>query len=196
MPEEISVPPVAVHTSPALADVLGRMADRHDCRVLDLGGAVPRNIELLAGFARHVRVVDVFRALEELRESADEEVSPDGLIDPRWGPFDLVLAWDVLNYLDPRDGRDLVTAIADLCPTGAILLALILSGPDMAARPTIYTVVENDALEYRYETTARSLCPRLKPANLERILGPFRVERSFVLRHGVQEYVALKGSDE
>jgi hypothetical protein len=39
---------------------------------------------------------------------------------------------------------------------------------------------------------ARSTPPRLLPAQVERVLAPFKVVRAFTLKGGLREYVAVR----
>ncbi len=62
----------------------------------------------------------------------------------------------------------------------------------MAAMPNRYRIVDSARLAYEVATTEQRGAPALPPAAVEKLLQGFRVEHSFVLQHGVHEYVASR----
>lgn len=154
-------------------------------RVLDLGGSVAANFEFLSSFAHHLRVADLLDG----EATAASAVAPR--IDPTWGPFDLVLAWDVLTYLEPDDAATVVASLAAVCAPGACIFALVTITDEAAARSLTFVVRDEGTLEYRPAAPRPRPVGKWKPAAVQRLLAPFRVERSFVLRNGHQEYVAV-----
>ncbi len=62
----------------------------------------------------------------------------------------------------------------------------------MAAVPNRYRIVDGARLTYEPATTELQGVPNLPPAVVEKLLKGFRVEHSFVLQHGVHEYVASR----
>jgi hypothetical protein len=58
--------------------------------------------------------------------------------------------------------------------------------------PNRYRILGDDQLAYEPVTTDRRGAPNLPPAAVERRLEGFEIEHSFVLRHGVREYVAIR----
>jgi len=188
--------PVRRH-SPGLETVLGRLRDDQRYRVLDLGTAVGANIEFYWAFADHVRVVDLLADGVPPPFKGDPDPSrldravlkmfPDD-----WGSYDLVLAWDLLNYLGESEVRAVVGRVTDLCNPGAALLSLVVSAGVMCERPLRFTILDRETLEYRAVAPGTARSPGWPSSTIERIHRGCRMERSFVLRHGIQEYVAVR----
>jgi hypothetical protein len=185
-----------VHASPGLEATIARLGGDNTWSVLDLGGAVGTNVEFFAGRARRLFIADIPRALEAGfgAEGATGNQTARRLLqllpsDPE--SFDLVLAWDLVNYLSRDQTRSLARAVADLCRPGAVLLALVVTAHEMPSRPVTYAIREPGHLVYRRGDTELRPGPRLTPAAVERALEGFVIEHSYVLRHGVQEFVAV-----
>ena len=104
----------------------------------------------------------------------------------------LVLAWDVLAYLSSHRADDLVGVLAELCSPDARLHAIIPTAEMMPAVPSRYRIVDEENLVYEPVTTDLRGAPKLPPNSVDRLLEGFEIEHAFVLRHGVQEYVATR----
>ena len=184
-----------VHGSPGLRKILSALASETAARILDLGPAVPSNISTLSDFAGHIRVADAADELcAPIAEDDDWTATSRAaaLLPAETGEFDLVLAWDILNYLRKDVSEAVVDRLRQRCQPGARIFALIHEGPTMPAVPQVFEIREGDRLAYRASTLEQLASPKLTPAEVERRLGGFRIEASFVLQHGIREYVAIR----
>ena len=177
--------------SPGLEAVLANIPRTGAIRVLDLGPAVPENVEFFSGVATRIQLVDAFRealdgdAAIRILRTLDSEFEE---------AFHLVLLWDCLNYLSPNQGAHLVETIAGLCRPDARCLAMVFDSDTMPASPQKFRVVDERHLTYESSTTEVLGAPQMTPAAVERVLSGFSIEHSFVLRNGVREYVAIRDS--
>jgi hypothetical protein len=103
--------------------------------------------------------------------------------------FDAVLAWDLLNYLDRREVAALARRLAPLCRPGALLFALVSILKQAPAEPLRFRILDGEHLSYEARTAVERPCPRYAPAELAELLRGFRLDRSYLMRHGVQEYL-------
>jgi len=185
--EQVWSPP-EIYSSPGLRTLMSRAEGHTGLRVLDLGSSVGSNIEFVTRLADHVRIADLMGAGDSTEGPPDDRLTfPES-----WGSYDLVLAWDVFNYLDADAIRRVVAGLEKLCEPGAGLFAIISTSELMSARPIVYRIIDHERLEYRPLTPERRPGARLTAAAMHRFLGRFEIERSFVLRHGVLELVAVK----
>ena len=114
------------------------------------------------------------------------------LVDRHRRSFSLVLMWDVLNYLSIEQAERLLQAVAELCLPNARLHAIVFATDTMAVVPNRYRIINSARLAYEPATTELQGAPNLPPAAVAKLLDGFRVEHSFVLQHGVREYVASR----
>jgi hypothetical protein len=195
-PFESEGPQTETFSSPGLVEALRGFADEGDCRVLDLGSAVSANVEYLSPFASKIQIVDAIE--RDLRTDPAEGTgvcrlsSLRSLIDEHRKSFNLVLLWDVLNYLTPEQTERVITVVAELCLPSARLHAIIFATETMPEMPNRYRIIDGGRLAYEPTSTFLRGAPNLPPAIVEKLLKGFRIEHSFVLRHGVHEYVATK----
>jgi hypothetical protein len=79
------------------------------CHVLDLGTSVGINVEFLTEFASKIYIEDLYSTLDSSRVAAQNgelvEEPPFGewLPFPKNTRFDIILSWNVLDYLQSED---------------------------------------------------------------------------------------------
>lgn len=185
------------HDAPGLAEIFGSIDPERPCRILDLGPALRLNLELYSTVASKVRFADLFHGDSP---TAMADLENDCFVHrlTRLLPigddlFDLILTWDLLNYFDHDQPSLLAGQLAAVAARGALLHAMVVTVDSMPAEPTRYELREPGLLAYLPTTTRSTAAPMPPPAQVERWLAPFRVERSIVLRHGVRESIGVYG---
>lgn len=154
-------------------------------RVLDLGAACQENLAFFAPLCRTYAIADLHLPLP-----MGKELWPPPL--PRPGvaaPFDLILAWDLLNYLAPDELSKMAELLVALSRRGTRLFGLIYTSAEMPTRSGRFRVAGRSTLAYGERSSVRRAAPRYREPDLLRSLRGFAVERVFLLRHGVEEYV-------
>jgi hypothetical protein len=184
-----------IHPSPALAEIFGCIRGTRPFRILDLGAARRANLEHYFDIADGVRIAHLLRDNEasDLRRLEPGRFTRllDGLTGRHDTAFDLILLWDVLNYLGQDQVALLARNLARVAERGARLHALVYTTPTMPTQPSTIEIVDAQRLRYRLSTDRRCPTPDLPPALVERLLRPARVTRSVLLRHGVREYLGV-----
>jgi hypothetical protein len=179
----------AERTSPGLAALFDTLRESGNHSVLDLGPARGRHLQVLAPFARQVR----FAGLVPRSLVAGEWVLALRALPPNDdSPYDVVLGWDVLTWLDPDERAAAAARLAEITAPGA-RIHLIVDGTGAAtAQPLEYTLMGTGRLAEKAVGPAERVAHPLLPAQLERALAPLEVMRAFVLRTGAREFLAKK----
>jgi hypothetical protein len=195
--EAVPEPAPEVHRSLALAELLAELPPESRLSVLDLGPAVGANLEFLSARWRcRLQVADLWRSAGTHR-LADPEADPAALFRELL-PFDaapaidLVLAWDLLNYLRRDQIRALAEHLAPACRAGGRLFAMVLTGREIPRQPLTYELREGGDLVYRGGGASTRPGPRYRPAEIDSSTPGFAVDRSYLLRHGIQEYILVR----
>jgi len=179
---------------PGLADVLRSLPDDGSARLLDLGPLVVANYDVYLHHARRIRFAHVWRdAFPTPGPGTDPRVDPARAVphDDRTAPYDVVLAWDVLDCLDPDDAVSMVHRVATVCRPRGRLHALFTGAGSRPTRPMRYAITGAGRVR-PLDCESRTVpAAGLAPAELERRLAPFAVEHSCILRHGAREIVAV-----
>jgi hypothetical protein len=197
-PREEAAPAAEVHASLALGELFGRIHADSRLHVVDLGPAVGANLSFLSErFACSVEVVDLVHSLPPV-VAGDPAAAVRETLPAAGEPADLVLAWDILNYLDRPQFRAAGEVLAARCRPGATLFAMIVTGKEMPREPGRYLLQEGRErgvdLVYRH-APGRRPAPRYRPAEVDQMLPGFSVDRSMLLRHGIQEFLMVRDRD-
>jgi hypothetical protein len=154
--------------------------------VLDLGPASRDNLEFFGRRGVRLTVADLYRGCGHQRRS--KELLSKLLRYQRSDRFDLVLAWDVLNYLKREELGALVESLGDHLSSGTLLHAFIVTARDMAPEPITYRIEDGETL-VPVSKPGRSVSPRYVEPELLRSMPGMTVEHRFQLRNGMAEYV-------
>lgn len=182
--------------SKALPLVLSRLSEERKTRILDLGGATGTNVRFFSRYSCRIHIADLFATLvhDEPGSLEDPEADFTSLcaealdLDPE-ERFDLILAWDLFDYLRPEQIHSLAGLLIPHCLDTTVLFALASYHKQIRARPGNYELLAPDRLRYRPTGIALRSSPRHKEPDLQRALSGFVVAQSFLLRHGQHEYL-------
>jgi hypothetical protein len=191
----------AMHRSLGLAALFEGITGQAKVQVLDLGSAVGSNIDYLSRFGCKLFIEDLYAAIAARTGGASGDVRlgsdffADFLSFPADTCFDAVLAWDLFNYLDREELSDLALYLARFCRPGALMLSLVTIGKQMPQQPMRFRIVDPQHLAYERHSPAERPCPRYALYELSERMRGFRLARSFLMRHGIQEYLFQRMPD-
>ncbi|HVS02773.1 MAG TPA: hypothetical protein VMT16_08395 [Thermoanaerobaculia bacterium] len=194
-PEEPATPaPVDFH-SHALGVLLRRLAERRDPRVLDLGSAHNINLAFFGSRGVGYAVEDALRTLAPCRSAGTFDPGcaaalPDLLRFPDGTAFDAIFAWDLLDFVGAPVIRVLAERLLPWCRQGCLLYALVSRASRLPGEPGRWEILGESRIRYIPAAHPRALpSPRYTQAALEQAMAPFRVERAYLLKLGMQEYL-------
>ncbi len=199
----------------ALPGLVERLDGDRKCGILDLGPAHGATVEFFSQYSCKLYVADLYRSLNARRVDPGIDRPPDlpDKPDRTDGPqdeeeaaertrifdellaydgdtrFDLVLAWDLLNYLEPAQIEVLSRRLARFSHHGTKLFAMVAIHKEIPARPCAFKILDTETLEYDALTHGTRAAPRHTEPALRRLMSGFDVESTCVLRNGLQEYV-------
>jgi hypothetical protein len=175
--------------SPGLTALFAGLRADGGHSVLDLGPARAAHLRLLGRFAHQIRFVGL------VPEGGAEGVSPEAiqrLAGNADAPYDVVLAWDILDHLAPEDRTRLMDRLAEItAPSVRIFFMVDASGLGMRPRWS-FTLTDSGKMIQVEVGAPQPSPPELLPAAVERLLGPFELQHAFYVRSGWREYLATK----
>jgi hypothetical protein len=182
-------------TSPLFREAM-TMFDRATRHVIFEPGSIsPGILALLQGRRCRLEVADAALALSRLSGTSEDtrtlsqKVAPL-VSDSRREKIDIVLCWDLLNYLSLPLYNAFTAHLAALMGPRGILHAYIHSAQtDMPQHPQRYAVLGNDLVVRLDRDPPVRKTPRYSYTDLDKHAGGLRVARSMLLRNGIQEYL-------
>jgi SAM-dependent methyltransferase len=188
---------VETHQSLGLRALFQKLRSDRKCHVLDLGTSVGINVEFLTEFASKIYIEDLYSTLDsswvaaQNGELVEEPPFGEWLPFPKNTRFDIILSWNVLDYLKSEDIRALIRYLNDFCRPGTLLFALSSRLKEIPARPTQFKILDEQTLMYMFESSQMRPSPRHTPLDFTHMMVGFRVHNSFLLKHGMQEYLFI-----
>ena len=181
------------HVSRALPGVLNGLPARDEATVLDMGAAWGESLVFWSERTRRLVVGDLWEGLmrepgprpdpARVAKAATEAIQG---LDGR-APS-LVLLWDLLHHPDREEVAALAGVLAGVAGPATRLFAIVAGRGQMPAVPRLHRLVGIDRLRLD-PAVLRVPPPMRKEPELCRLLAGFRVESTYLLRSGDQEYV-------
>lgn len=192
---EPGAPAGELTNSPLLAGLVAQCAERPRCHVLDLGPAIGSNIAFFQQLHCKLEIADCGAELLRLSARGEDDATPLDAqlarllpVDPD-EPYDAILAWDLLNYLDKPLFAALTAHLAPAVTGDTHLHAYIGARRTLAAEPAQYRLQDDGRVEVLARSTATRECPCYHQMELRHLLPQFGVVRSMLLQNGMQEYL-------
>ncbi|MBI2822933.1 MAG: methyltransferase domain-containing protein [Acidobacteria bacterium] len=191
-------PRVELHRTLGLKEFLARLEGKGKVHLLDLGPALEENILYLAGRNCKVYVQDFFFELQQarLQHPPDEPFPFARFLETAFpyadNTFDAVLAWDMFNYLAPKEGTALAKKLFSQMKIGGLLFALFSSARTIANEPLEYRIVDASNLHYDIHRVERVSAPNFTNNEIARMMDRFAVVNFYFLRNGVREALLAK----
>jgi hypothetical protein len=189
-----SQPEPVLNTSLGLQALCRRLQNTEAFSILDLGPVRSGNVDFWSRFRPFLFIADLRSSLPLPPSPSDESefVAPDwdtllGL--PENQNYDVILAWDLFNYMELPAVSSLIAYLKRFCRPGAICLVLIFDQKEMPDKITVYQIADDSHLRYEYGSMDRRACPRHQPRALAGVMSPFNVSDSFRLRNSVVEFL-------
>ena len=190
--EEAAPAAPEAHGSLALAQLLAELHPDRRLHILDLGPAIGANVAFWTErYLCTVEVADVYPAIAAGDDPAAAAAAalPD---DPAARPADVLLAWDLFNYLDRDRLRALGRRLAARTRPGGVLFAMLWTGKEIPIEPGRFPIRDGGELLYGLDASRTRPGPRYRPAEIAAMTPGFSADRNFLLRHGVQEYLLVR----
>lgn len=170
--------------------------------VLDLGPAQAATIDFLNHFRCRLDIADLPVSIAALNNEEDAErrsrLAETALPKRASESTDIVLCWDLLNYLQRPVLTSLMERIAARSRSGTLVHALIVySGTRMPEQPGPYYPVYDTDDETLTSTRLANIrmtskecpAPRYTPDDLKHCMPGYHIERAKLLSNGMQEFL-------
>ena len=153
--------------------------------VLDLGACAQETVNTFRELRARVRVEDLGSSLG--RDDGE-------ILDPSvfGGTYDLILCWDLLNYLSASRAAEVLLGLAQTCAPGASLYALFSTLLVMPEKPAVFSLCPGARVSFRSATPRLVECPRYSPKELEKRIAGISIAKLVLLQNGFYEILFVK----
>jgi hypothetical protein len=180
--------------APLFHTLMQRLAAGGRWVVLDLGAAHSATIGSFGRFRCRLDIVDLAASLDALNGDVDMRhirQRAESVLPPRRSEStDIVLCWDLINYLNQPALAALMECVALRCKRGALAHGLVYySARDMPERPSTFVPFDDQHIAQHDVAPRERPAPRYTPEDLARCMPRYGVERGRLLRNGMQEFL-------
>lgn len=185
----------AIYRSLALSALLQQLEPGRRYSILDLGQACGESINFWSQYPVKIFLPDFYHDLVTAAALSPEETT---IGDSAWdallprdsdGLFDIILGWDLFNYLEPVQLACLIRLLSRVSHPGTFLFVLISTLQTIPVEPTRFRIRDHESLVYENSTPGTKPCPRYQPRDIKLMMAGYEVLVSFLLRHGMHEYL-------
>ena len=167
--------------------------------ILDLGPPTGGTVSFFSQFSSCLTCWDISEQLGNTGFSSIQDESDTSfarlasLFDiPAKHAFDLVLSWELFNYIDVPALEQLVPLLAAMIRKGGVIHGISSAGKILPPVPSAYEILSASSL-YRQSVSEQGLLSgQLYQNRIQKIFSGFRLNRTILLRNGLYEYVLVR----
>lgn len=166
--------------------------------ILDLGPTNGATIDFFSRFHCRLTCWDISQsvAAQFADSDADEDEAWDAIQAlfriPITEPIDLLLSWELFNYIPSRLLEKLVPLLASMLSPGGAIHGISAAGLKLPLEPPAYKIVSDSGLIRQSPVSVGSQLGVLHQNRIQRLFTRFRLNRTILLRNGLYEYVLVR----
>lgn len=192
-------PTLSCRPSRGLEEFFTQIRDTSGLTLLDLGGATQKNVSFITDLGHRLYSEDFLRILNEAfdpRDNTVDQTNPGRIeyflkqtLDYPEGHFDGVLAWDVLEYLNPVLLNAVVERLHYIVRPKAYMLAFFHSDDKLEEVPSYaFRIAQLNSLEILQQGVRRP-AQLYNNRSLEKLFGRFESVKFFLTRERLREVI-------
>lgn len=172
------------HLSPALASIFSSTTTAP--AILDLGEKNRQNYDFLYSITQQIYAENLYQELQiQEKAGAEAQLKAHMLNFPNHLRFDIVLLWDILNFLTPTMIENLFDRLRPWLHEKTIIHAVVYSGKEVPSTPQHFFMRTAAELDISPVEKHLATAP-LTSSRLLKLMKTFRLEETFVFRPGMQ----------
>jgi len=102
--------------------------------------------------------------------------------------YDLILAWDYLDYLTPENLRVVTTRLSQCSHAGTWIYFLLTQHRKIPDQPATIDLLSGSQIRYISGPAIRD-CAHYPPQIMEGLLKGYRIKKMVLLKNGIQEHL-------
>jgi len=190
-----------VINSPLLSSLMSDYAEQDYFEILDLMPASGQFIDLFSAHHCKLYLPGCHAALSALNlDALDSEnklnsafINSLGFKQQNKAALNLILLWDLPNYLEARLLQALVQYLLPHCAAKVMLHTYIHTREQMPVTPANYKLQNDRRVAVEQTNTQTCLSPMYYQESLQKAMSPFLVQRGILLSGGMKEYIMRLG---
>ena len=188
------------HRSPGLTALYNAVKTSKKNRILDLGQCIAANLQFFAKMGCQFRFENLDGQLWSLSEAHSRDDFSLNLSVEADAEFDVILCWDLLNFLSPAATELLLRALSEHCHSGTLFHLFTYIGASTPTRPCRFSIQDQYWINIDVPAKVDRADKRATIAGLLKPLANIRMLRSFMssvgMAPGFSEQILVFGSEQ
>jgi hypothetical protein len=181
------------HASLALEAIFSHLQSPGKKTILDLGQVTKANVDFFSQFPCRLYIQNFFQEYANLLAARPESNVHDRMSEifdvQGKMQFDVMICWDVFNYLEPKEVKEIGACMAACAKSGTYLLALVSSLSLIPREPRRYKILGKRSILEHIAGDETQSCRRYSQRELLSLLPGWQLRRSLHLRNSMQEHL-------
>lgn len=181
---------------PIFKSITENLPEEEKVHILDIGSPNGANVHFFSRYYCRLTIESGQKQLAAMRNEAELEQKEIQqrvrnlfpFSNKTHGHFDLILCWDVLNYLKPAVFSAFMQHIAQFAHKGTYLHAFISPRQTMPETPSTYKILDEGRMSYTASSESIA-SPSYHQPDLRELMPQFTIQKSVLLKNGMQEYL-------
>lgn len=172
----------------ALRELFSRLPGDRDVEVLDMGPAWNSNLQFFSQFRTRLYIEDFYRWKQRSEKNKTGEKATELLQKyPEGTKFDVMLFWDLFEYINKKELDELITYLQAYCKKGTLLFFVTSTMESIPAQPAQFKILDAEHLSYNTVTDKTTPSRGYRQSGMKQLLPGFRLVRAFRMSTGVEE---------
>ena len=179
----------------------GNLDKSEPIRILDFGAVQSSSIDFYSNnevpcFITIADCIDTLSGLQQDEQSEPDEASKilDELIPVNTQPYDIILAWECLNYIHPEVFACLNNKIKQVTHKNSLLYGYLYTSKYTTSYPCNFKIQNETNISCDDQTNSTAKPEIISATSLNKHFCDFEVTRSALIRNGLQEFMMQRVS--
>lgn len=177
--------------------MLADMSSLHKHNILDIGRASGYSIDFFGDYRCKLYISNSVSVIHKLDPATLDTphkwhralVKSLNFYKRKKADLDVILLWDLLNYLTPDHLDGLINYLLPHSSGRVLIHAYLYSARKMPAAPANYHILKNNTVAIDMDTSTQTDCPMYHQTMLQKYMSQLKVNRAVMLSSGIQEYL-------
>lgn len=184
----------------ALNVLFNQLDSKKKLQILDMGSACGENIDFFSSLRCKIFIEDFYHTLkqqfgERKLESLNSTELNELLLDyDKAHPFDVILMWDLFDYMPPELIKSLMEHISQYCRDGSMLFFVTSGLGKIPAQPAQFKIQDRQHLRYVNNSPTTRESFGYKQSTYKTLLPGFKLFRGFRMSSGMEENLFVYGA--
>ncbi|MDH5230473.1 MAG: methyltransferase domain-containing protein [Gammaproteobacteria bacterium] len=160
--------------------------------ILDMGPANGMNLDFFSNFRCKIFIEDLYQSRQEYVDSIAGPGKTFNIVDVLLKydsdvRFDVILFWDLFDYLEVEELKTLIKHISKFCSKGSMMFFITSGMDNIPQEPAVFRILDKQHLQYENHSPTNRRGHGYRQSMYKNLLPGFKLYRGFRMSTGMEE---------